>query len=183
VIPDRIETGTFIAACAIAGGDIEIRACEPQHLRAVVEKFREAGVRIEEGPENLRVRSPRVLRATSVSSLPYPGFPTDMQAQYMALMTQATGTSTFSETIFENRYMHVQELARGPTSGWRAARGGNRTTPLSGAQLANHGPPRLACLVSPASRAKRSWTASTTSTAATTASTRSCAASAPTSRG
>ena len=112
VVPDRIETGTFIAACAIAGGDVEIRDCHPPHLRAVIEKMRETGVRIEEGPDNLRVRSPRALRASSVSTVPYPGFPTDMQAQYMALMTQATGTSTLTETIFENRYMHVAELQR-----------------------------------------------------------------------
>ncbi|HET9316252.1 MAG TPA: UDP-N-acetylglucosamine 1-carboxyvinyltransferase, partial [Vicinamibacteria bacterium] len=112
VVPDRIETGTFVAACAIAGGDVEIRECHPPHLRAVIEKMRETGVRIEEGPDNLRVRSPRAVKASSVSTLPYPGFPTDMQAQYMALMTQATGTCTLTETIFENRYMHVAELQR-----------------------------------------------------------------------
>ena len=89
VIPDRIETGTFVAACAIAGGEIEIQRCVPAHLRAVIEKFRETGVRIEEGPDNLRVRAPRTVRACDVSTLPHPGFPTDMQAQYMVLMTQA----------------------------------------------------------------------------------------------
>jgi UDP-N-acetylglucosamine 1-carboxyvinyltransferase len=112
VIPDRIETGTYIAAAAISGGDIEIRRCYPAHLRAVIDKFRETGVRIEEGPDNLRVRAPRTLRASNVTTLPFPGFPTDMQAQYMALMTQATGTSTITESIFENRYMHVAELER-----------------------------------------------------------------------
>jgi UDP-N-acetylglucosamine 1-carboxyvinyltransferase len=137
VVPDRIETGTFVAACAIAGGDIEIRDCHPPHLRAVIEKMRETGVRIEEGPDNLRVRSARAMRSSSVSTLPYPGFPTDMQAQYMALMTQATGTSTLSETIFENRYMHVAELQRMGA----AVRVEGRTaivtgaTPLSGAQV------------------------------------------------
>ncbi len=137
VVPDRIETGTFIAACAIAGGDIEIRDCHPSHLRAVIEKIRETGVRIEEGPDNLRVRSPRAMKASSVSTLPYPGFPTDMQAQYMALMTQATGTSTLTETIFENRYMHVAELQRMGAS----VRVEGRTAivtgaaPLSGAQV------------------------------------------------
>jgi UDP-N-acetylglucosamine 1-carboxyvinyltransferase len=149
VIPDRIETGTFVAACAIAGGDIEIRACEPQHLRAVVEKFRETGVRIEEGPENLRVRSPRMLKATNVSSLPYPGFPTDMQAQFMALMTQAQGTSTFSENIFENRYMHVAELQRMGAQirveGRTAIVSG--PTPLSGAQVMATDLRASACLV------------------------------------
>ena len=149
VIPDRIETGTFVAACAIAGGDIEIRACEPLHLKAVVEKFRETGVRIEEGPENLRVRAPRMLKAANVSTLPYPGFPTDMQAQFMVLMTQATGTSTLTETIFENRYMHVAELERMGAH----VRAEGRTaivtgpTPLSGAQVMATDLRASACLV------------------------------------
>jgi UDP-N-acetylglucosamine 1-carboxyvinyltransferase len=112
VVPDRIETGTYVAACAMAGGEIEIRACHPPHLRAVLDKFRETGVRIEEGPDNLRVRAPRVIRPANVTTLPYPGFPTDMQAQYMTLMTQATGVSTITESIFENRFMHVAELQR-----------------------------------------------------------------------
>lgn len=149
VIPDRIETGTFVAACAIAGGDIEIRACEPLHLKAVVEKFRETGVRIEEGPENLRVRAPRLLKAANVSTLPYPGFPTDMQAQFMVLMTQAAGTSTLTETIFENRYMHVAELERMGAH----VRAEGRTaivtgpTPLSGAQVMATDLRASACLV------------------------------------
>jgi len=112
VIADRIETGTYVAACAIAGGEIEIVGCNPQHVRAVTDKLRETGVRIEEGPDNLRVRTPRMLEAANVKTLPYPGFPTDMQAQYSALMTQARGVSTISETIFENRFMHVAELDR-----------------------------------------------------------------------
>lgn len=112
VIPDRIETGTFVAACAIAGGEIEITNCCPSHLRAVVEKFRETGVRIEEGPGNLRVRAPRVIRPSNATTLPHPGFPTDMQAQYLAFMTQAAGVSTITESIFENRFMHVAELQR-----------------------------------------------------------------------
>ena len=137
VVPDRIETGTFVAACAIAGGDIEIRDCHPPHLRAVIEKMRETGIRIEEGPDNLRVRSPRAVKASSVSTLPYPGFPTDMQAQYMALMTQATGTSTLTETIFENRYMHVAELQRMGASVRVEGRIAIVTgpAPLSGAQV------------------------------------------------
>jgi UDP-N-acetylglucosamine 1-carboxyvinyltransferase len=137
VVPDRIETGTFLAACAIAGGDVEIRDCHPPHLRAVIEKMRETGVRIEEGPDNLRVRSPRAVRASSVNTLPYPGFPTDMQAQYMALMTQATGTSTLTETIFENRYMHVAELQRMGASVRVEGRTAIVTgpSPLSGAQV------------------------------------------------
>jgi UDP-N-acetylglucosamine 1-carboxyvinyltransferase len=137
VVPDRIETGTFLAACALAGGDIEIRSCQPEHLRAVIDKFRETGLRIEEGPDNLRVRAPRVVRAANVTTLPYPGFPTDMQAQYMALATQASGVSTITESIFENRFMHVGELQRMGAS----VRVDGRTaqvsgpTSLSGAQV------------------------------------------------
>src|SRR6185436_18649213 len=100
VAPDRIETGTYLAACALAGGDIEIRQCQPAHLRAVIDKFRETGVRIEEGPDNLRVRAPRAVKPANVTTLPHPGFPTDMQAQYMALMSQAEGVSTITESIF-----------------------------------------------------------------------------------
>jgi len=112
VAPDRIETGTYLAACALAGGEIEIRQCQPAHLRAVIDKFRETGLRIEEGPDNLRVRAPRAVKPANVTTLPHPGFPTDMQAQYMALMTQAVGASTITESIFENRFMHVAELQR-----------------------------------------------------------------------
>ena len=112
VIPDRIETGTYIAACAIAGGEVEIQRCVPDHLRTVIEKLRETSIRIEEGPDNLRVRAPRRLQPSDVRTLPHPGFATDMQAQYMALMTQASGTTTITETIFENRFMHVAELDR-----------------------------------------------------------------------
>ena len=78
----------------------------------MIDKFRETGVRIEEGPENLRVRAPRTVKPSNVTTLPHPGFPTDMQAQYMALMTQANGVSTITESIFENRFMHVAELQR-----------------------------------------------------------------------
>jgi len=149
VIPDRIETGTFVAACAIAGGEIEIRACEPGHIRAVLEKFRETGVRIEEGPDNLRVRAPRVLKPANVSTLPHPGFPTDMQAQYMALMTQAAGVSTLTETIFENRYMHVAELERMGAHVRVEGRTAIVTgpTPLSGARLMATDLRASACLV------------------------------------
>jgi UDP-N-acetylglucosamine 1-carboxyvinyltransferase len=136
VIPDRIETGTFVAACAIAGGDIEVRACYPPHLKAVLEKLRETGVRIEEGPDNLRVRTPRQLQAANLTTLPHPGFPTDMQAQCLALLTQATGVSTIMESIFENRYMHVAELQRMGANVRVEGRTALVTgpTPLSGAQ-------------------------------------------------
>ncbi len=149
VIPDRIETGTYLAACAIAGGEIEVRHCQPAHLRAVIDKLRETGLRIEEGPDNLRVRAPRVLRPANVTTQPHPGFPTDMQAQYMALMTQAEGASTVTETIFENRFMHVAELARMGAN----VRENGRTaivtgpTPLSGAQVMATDLRASACLV------------------------------------
>jgi UDP-N-acetylglucosamine 1-carboxyvinyltransferase len=113
IIPDRIETGTFIAAAAITKGELEIKDCEPRHLGAVIEKFREVGVEIEElNPSSLRVRCPRGLTAKNVTTQPYPKFPTDMQAQYLALMTQVEGQSTIEETVFENRFMHASELQR-----------------------------------------------------------------------
>jgi UDP-N-acetylglucosamine 1-carboxyvinyltransferase len=149
VIPDRIETGTYLAACAVAGGDVEVQACQPSHLRAAIDKLRETGIRIEEGPDNLRVRAPRRIKATNVTTLPYPGFPTDMQAQYMVLMTQAEGVSTLTESIFENRYMHVAELQRMGAN----VRVDGRTalvtgpTPLSGAQLMATDLRASACLV------------------------------------
>jgi len=139
VIPDRIEVGTFIAACALAGGEIEVRDCHPPHVRAVIEKLRETGVRIEE----------RVIRPANVKTLPYPGFPTDMQAQYMALMTQAAGVSTISESIFENRFMHVAELDRMGADVRLDGRTALVTgpTPLSGAQVMATDLRASACLV------------------------------------
>lgn len=114
IIPDRIETGTFIVAAAITNGDLEIKNCRPDHLQAVIEKLREAGVEIEElNPSTLRVtRSSGGLKSRDVTTEPHPLFPTDMQAQYMALMTQAEGESTIKETIFENRFMHASEMIR-----------------------------------------------------------------------
>ena len=111
--PDRIEAGTFLIAGAITGGDLIVANCNPSHLRAVIAKLEEAGVRVDElGPEAVRVRSDGNLRAADISTEEYPGFPTDMQAQYMALATQADGVSQVKENIFENRFMHVQELVR-----------------------------------------------------------------------
>ncbi|MEP6921109.1 MAG: UDP-N-acetylglucosamine 1-carboxyvinyltransferase [bacterium] len=113
IIPDRIETGTFIVAAAITGGELEIKDCQPKHLTSVIEKLREAGVEIEElNPSTLHASRGRVLRSRDVTTEPYPHFPTDMQAQYMALMTQAEGRASITETIFENRYMHVSEMQR-----------------------------------------------------------------------
>lgn len=114
IIPDRIETGTFIVAAAITNGELEIKNCMPEHLIPVIAKLREAGVDIEEiNPSTLLVkRSAGGLKAVDVTTEPHPNFPTDMQAQYMALMTQASGTAVVTETIFENRFMHVGEMQR-----------------------------------------------------------------------
>jgi UDP-N-acetylglucosamine 1-carboxyvinyltransferase len=113
IIPDRIETGTFIVAAAITGGDLEIKDCRPEHLASVIKKLTEVGVELEElNPSTLRVNSKRALRSSDVTTEPYPQFPTDMQAQYMALMTQSEGHSVITETIFENRFMHASELQR-----------------------------------------------------------------------
>ncbi len=113
ISPDRIEAGTFLIAGAITGGDLIVANCNPAHLGAVITKLQEAGVRIDPmGPDSVRVRSEGRLRAADISTEEYPGFPTDMQAQYMALATQAEGVSQVKENIFENRFMHVQELVR-----------------------------------------------------------------------
>jgi UDP-N-acetylglucosamine 1-carboxyvinyltransferase len=111
--PDRIEAGTFLIAGAITGGDLIVTNCNPSHLSAVIAKLEEAGARVNIlSPDTVRVREGQRLRAADISTEEYPGFPTDMQAQYMALATQAEGVSTVKENIFENRFMHVQELAR-----------------------------------------------------------------------
>ncbi len=113
VIPDRIETGTFLVASAITGGELTLTNCAPQHLGAVIAKLAAAGAIIEEnGNGRLRVRSLRKLAAADVTTEEYPGFPTDMQAQHMALATQAEGTSVITETIFENRFLHASEMMR-----------------------------------------------------------------------
>ena len=114
IIPDRIETGTFLVAAAITDGELEVKDCQPQHLAAVIERLREAGVEIEEvNPTTLHARrGPQGLKARDVTTEPYPAFPTDMQAQYMALMTQAEGSARVVETIFENRFMHASEMQR-----------------------------------------------------------------------
>ena len=112
IIPDRIETGTIACAAAITRGEVEIAGCRPEHLGAVIEKMREAGVSIEVRKRSLFVGRTGKLRPVSVTVNHYPGFPTDMQAQMMALMTVVSGTSVVTETIFENRFMHVPELLR-----------------------------------------------------------------------
>jgi UDP-N-acetylglucosamine 1-carboxyvinyltransferase len=112
--PDRIEAGTFLIAGAITGGDLMVDCCDPSHLGSLIAKLEQAGVRLDIGADSIRVRSEggSSLKAVDISTEEYPGFPTDMQAQYMALATQCEGTSTITENIFENRYMHVNELIR-----------------------------------------------------------------------
>ena len=114
IIPDRIETGTFIAAAAITKGELEIRDCNPEHCNRIIGKLREVGVEIEEvNQSTLHARcGARGLHASDLTTEPYPAFPTDMQAQFMTLMTQANGRSAITETIFENRFMHASELQR-----------------------------------------------------------------------
>ena len=113
IIPDRIEAGTFLVAGAITRGDLTVEGCNPAHLGALIGKLGEAGVSVEAvGASSLRVRAAGPLRAADISTEEYPGFPTDMQAQYMALASQAEGVSMVKENIFENRFMHVQELVR-----------------------------------------------------------------------
>jgi UDP-N-acetylglucosamine 1-carboxyvinyltransferase len=112
VIPDRIETGTFLCAVAAAGGDVRLERAHAGHLETAIEKLREAGVQIESGAGWIRVRSNGRLKPVSFRTSEYPAFPTDMQAQFMALNCIADGTSVVTETIFENRFMHVNELVR-----------------------------------------------------------------------
>jgi UDP-N-acetylglucosamine 1-carboxyvinyltransferase len=112
VIPDRIEAGTFIAAAAITGGQVLIKNALADHLKPVIAKFEEVGVKILEREDGMLVIGSDSLSATDIKTLPYPGFPTDMQAQAMAVLTIARGTSVITETIFENRFMHVDELKR-----------------------------------------------------------------------
>ena len=110
--PDRIEAGTFLMAGAITGGDLNVDGLNPEHLGSLLAKLDQSGVRLDVGTDCVRVRSGGKLRATDISTEEYPGFPTDMQAQFMALATQAEGTTTVTENIFENRFMHVGELNR-----------------------------------------------------------------------
>ncbi|HXH72806.1 MAG TPA: UDP-N-acetylglucosamine 1-carboxyvinyltransferase [Mariprofundaceae bacterium] len=112
VIPDRIEAATYLAAGLITGGDVTVRQCDPTALEAFLARVREAGAKVETGEDFIRCIPDGRLKAVNIHTLPHPGFPTDLQAQFMALMTLASGSSVIRETIFENRFMHVQELAR-----------------------------------------------------------------------
>lgn len=112
IIPDRIETGTYMIAVAAAGGDVTLTNCIPKHLPSLFEKLRSVGLSIEENGSSIRVRKTGPIQNVDIKTLPYPGFPTDLQAQIMALMTLSNGVSIINETIFENRFMHVAELRR-----------------------------------------------------------------------
>jgi UDP-N-acetylglucosamine 1-carboxyvinyltransferase len=138
IIPDRIEAGTFLIAGALTRGDLTVRGCSPEHLRALISKLQQAGAEVTEpAPDTLRVRVPGPLKNVDITTEEHPGFATDLQAQFMALMTQAAGISFITETIFENRFMHAQELARMGANirleGRQAIVAG--PTPLSGAQV------------------------------------------------
>jgi UDP-N-acetylglucosamine 1-carboxyvinyltransferase len=112
IIPDRIEAGTFMVAAAISGGDVLVDNVINSHLKPVIAKLREAGCTVLEENDSIRVIADKKLKAIDIKTLPYPGFPTDMQAQFMALMTTLEGTSSVMETVFENRFMHVEELKK-----------------------------------------------------------------------
>ena len=112
IIPDRIEAATFILAAALTNGDLNVSGCEPSHLGAVVQKLNEVGIRTQAQGDAVRVQGSTELRAADVVTEEYPGFPTDVQAQFMALATQADGTSVITENIFENRFLHAQEMVR-----------------------------------------------------------------------
>jgi UDP-N-acetylglucosamine 1-carboxyvinyltransferase len=112
IIPDRIEAATFIIAGALTGGDLNVSGCDPSHLTALLQKLEEVGVRVRTNGDSVRVMGDNPLKAADIATEEYPGFPTDAQAQYMALCTQAEGSSIITENIFENRFMHVLELGR-----------------------------------------------------------------------
>ena len=150
VIPDRIEAGTYVVAGALAGDGVTVAACNPSHLGALLGAVREAGAGVEIGADSVTVTRPaRGLRSCEVRTAPYPGFPTDMQAQFMALLTQAEGTGRIVEEIFESRFMHALELRR---MGARIRIEGNTAivdgpTPLSGAEVIASDLRASACLV------------------------------------
>lgn len=112
IMPDRIEVGTLLIAGAITKGDVKVTGCEPRHLEALLLKLQESGFQIETGPDWIRLKGASSWEAVDITTAPHPLFPTDLQAQFMALMTLAHGTSVITETVFENRFMHVQELVR-----------------------------------------------------------------------
>ncbi|TQS72172.1 UDP-N-acetylglucosamine 1-carboxyvinyltransferase [Ornithinibacillus gellani] len=132
VIPDRVEAGTFMVAAAITGGNIFVENAMSEHLRPVISKLQEMNVTVEEENNGIRVIGPETLKATDIKTLPYPGFPTDMQSQMMALMLCAEGTGVLTETVFENRFMHVEEFRRM-----------NATMKIEGRSVIMEGPSKL----------------------------------------
>lgn len=112
IIPDRIEAGTYMLAAAITQGDVEVENCIPEHMQALIEKLRETGASVTIKDKGIRVTGAGVIRGVDIVTMPYPGFPTDLQAQYMAYMSIAEGSSIIEETVFENRFIHVAELKR-----------------------------------------------------------------------
>jgi len=149
VIPDRIETGTFLMSAAATRSGITIEQCDPSHLESVLDKLLECGVVLRRGPDSITVEPDGPLRAANVTTRPYPDFPTDLQAQFMALAARAEGVSVVTETVFENRFMHVGELRR---MGARIVEDGQTAivagpAPLSGAQVMASDLRASACLI------------------------------------
>lgn len=112
IIPDRIEAGTFMIAAAMTKGDINVNGCRPEHLAAVMERLQSVGAELDKAGDGLRIKGPGTIKSVDIKTMPFPGFPTDLQAQFMALMCVANGSSLIKETIFENRFIHVSELKR-----------------------------------------------------------------------
>lgn len=111
-MPDRIEAGTFLIGCAMAGGEITVLSCSPDHLSSLLDKLKEAGASLKIKENSITIKAPKKIKPVDITTQPYPGFATDFQAQWMALMTKANGASTIRENIFENRFMHASELIR-----------------------------------------------------------------------
>ncbi|SEF39143.1 UDP-N-acetylglucosamine 1-carboxyvinyltransferase [Caloramator fervidus] len=112
VIPDRIEAGTYMIAAAITGGEVTVENVITEHIRSIIAKLQEAGIYVKEEQNKVKVKGSQIINAVDIKTMPYPGFPTDMQAQFMALLSIAHGVSIITETVFENRFMHVNELKR-----------------------------------------------------------------------
>ncbi len=112
IIPDRIETGTFMVAAAATGGDVLVKGCEPEHIGGIINKLKATGALVEIFKDSIRVKGSKTIKSIDINNLPYPGFPTDMKAQCMTLMTIAHGNSMIHESVFENRFMHANELLR-----------------------------------------------------------------------
>lgn len=112
IIPDRIETGTFMIASAMTGGEVEIKECCPEHLGALIEKLEKTGTFVRIENNRILIKGPDLIKSVDIKTMPFPGFPTDLQAQFMAMMCIADGCSIIKETIFESRFIHVGELRR-----------------------------------------------------------------------